>query len=151
MKHTKNLPTKTLLQALALFLLGAGYAHAQDSNLIISPATAAAVKSDPNFQNGGLTISDSDIRAVTTAGMLARPEIDFEHYSNDEPSTFEIAFQNEARVSLGVLSDGTDTADGLTRHDPYAIENVEVSPLYPEGIYVEEMSAAAGLGLTSKF
>ncbi len=72
-------------------------------------------------------------------------------FYDDKPQTFEISSTDKTRISLGVLNNGLDTADHLTRRDPYAIENIEVDPIYPEGIYVDELRATAGFGLSSEF
>lgn len=72
-------------------------------------------------------------------------------FYDDKPQTFEISSTDKTRISLGVLNSGLDTADHLTRRDPYAIENIEVDPIYPEGIYVDELRATAGFGLSSEF
>lgn len=146
-------PKSTLvgIAFLSLPLFGVSAASAQESDLVVTPSYVEAVKSKIDYQGTELNAAGTEILLVEDAELDIDLVAPSESYSDDGNPTLEIKTRDDYTFSLGVLSAGTDTADGVTRRDPYAIENIEVDPIYPEGIYVDEMRAAAGVGVTSKF
>lgn len=153
-KKTKVRTYKITLTSLIVITLTAfelSPTYAQDSRLVISSKTAEVVKSDVDYDGQALVFKPktrlSDFKKANTPSF----EKIGQAYSDTGSPALEISSNETARLSLGILSSGADTADELTRRDPYSIENVEVDPIYPEGIYVDEMRATAGLKLLSDF
>jgi len=146
-----NSHLRAALAAFAACTAATSLSYAQDSELVVTTKSAETVKSEVNFQGEDLRIDAATLESVDVDNLTPIASNLTDGYENSDLPAFEIEGQNSSRLILGVLPSGTDTSDGRTRRDPFAIENIEVDPIYPEGIYVDELKATAGIGVSSEF
>ena len=142
---------RTALVAFAACAAATSLSYAQDSELVVTTKSAETVKSEVNFQGEDLRIDAATLESVDVDDLTPIASNLTDGYENSDLPALKIEGQNSSRLILGVLPSGTDTSDGRTRRDPFAIENIEVDPIYPEGIYVDELKATAGIGVSSEF
>jgi len=142
---------RTAFATLAITAAATSLSHAQVSELVVSTNSAEMVKSKVDFVGKDLRINSATLESAEVDTLAPATSNITDKYEDNDLPAFEIEGENSAKLTLGVLPSGTDTSDGRTRRDPFAIENIEVDPIYPEGIYVDELKATAGIGVSSEF
>lgn len=130
---------------LAFSLFNPVSVHAQD-NLVVSPKQAETVKTQIDL--------DLDEDAIVTALQKERDvtiEAERQSYDQDIAAPALVENSDNSNLTVGVLASTSDTDGGDLYRDPFDVDNTEISPIYPEGVYVDYMRTDAGINLTSKF
>lgn len=120
-------------------------ALAQD-NLVVSPERAEDIQSDIQIDLFDEDLAENlDVKSNTTINT------DTANFSNEGDVPALTENRENTNFTVGVLARISDGETGDLYRDPFDVDTVEVSPIYPEGIYVDHMRTDAGVNVTSKF
>lgn len=145
---TSNYPKPRFIFATAsliIALLGSGIAQAQDA-LVVSPGQAEEIKlqTDVNLPDDWIAVNPDGAQKTLVKSQS-------KSYIRDKAAPALTEYSQNTNLTVGVLSSNSDLDGGEPYRDPFDVDKTEISPIYPEGIYVDYMRADAGINLTSKF
>ncbi len=134
-----------LLLSIAICCGNPAVAFAQD-NLVVSPERAEDIQSDIQIDLFDEDLAENlDVKSGTAINM------EIANFSNERDTPALTESRENTNFTVGVFARSSDGESGDLYRDPYDVDSVEVSPIYPEGIYVDHMRTDAGVNLTSKF